>query len=149
MGCELASLGWKEHSLSFSPQGKLVTFTLPDIPSFTWIFLINWLHLQSWFLKKSVCLPGLLIGVENSLRETAQKEDAREQDRDFQEGLVLNGGKTVIRVTEVTASRVLEYGVWIIPVKSLLSTTWISVWLNNWGIEFLGTSSEFLPKQDP
>ena len=51
---------------------------------------------------------GLLIGVENSLREAAQKEDAREQDRDFQEGLVLNGGKTV---TEVTASRVLEYGV--------------------------------------
>ena len=50
-------------------------------------------------------MPGLLTGVENSLREAAQKEDIREQDRDFQEGLVLNGGKTVVRVTEVTSKQ--------------------------------------------
>ena len=50
-------------------------------------------------------MPGLLTGVENSLREAAQKEDVREQDRDFQEGLVLNGGKTVVRVTEVTSKQ--------------------------------------------
>lgn len=38
----------------FSSQGKLVTFALLNITSFTWIFLINWPHLQSRLFKKSV-----------------------------------------------------------------------------------------------
>lgn len=120
LDCQWASLGvWKEHSLSLlvSPS-KLVPFTLVDITSFTWIFLINWWHLQSWLLRKSVFTWGCTVNKDRwPWRDCQESQAIRRQDKDFHEGAVLNREKGRVRVTRVTR-------------KECRSKHWLKGWLD-------------------